>query len=369
VKTLSVALKAHLASKNTSVATCWLVTLSNGTVKAFTDHDQALVFQGNTYLSAGYTATDVQSSSALNVDNMEVDGILESPSITEDDLAAGLWDYAQFQIFQVNWADLTQGKMFQRVGRLGEVTLNRGQFKAELRGLMQTYYRTIGELTSPSCRADLGDSRCGVSLAGFTVTGTIQGVNSDELTLYDSARTEPGPAGGVAISHITNANPGHISVAPPYLPTTVTNGTPINISGVGGMTNINVATIIRNLNNTSSGFDLGVDTSSTADYPPYTSGGIVTPLGAEASYFDGGLMTINDGANAGFSREVKVYVPGQITLQLPFPYPVEVGAAYTLVAGCDKSFATCKAKFNNALNFRGEPYIPGQDKLIQIGRK
>jgi hypothetical protein len=344
------------------------VTLSNGTVKAFTDHDQPLVIDGVTYLTAGYTATDVQSSSEMNVDNMEVDGILESPSITEDDLAAGLWDYAQFQIFQVNWSDLSQGVMFQRVGRLGEVTLNRGQFKAELRGLMQAYYRTIGELTSPSCRADLGDTRCAVSLPSFTVTGTIEGVNSDGLTLYDSARAEAGPSGGVAVTGVTNANPGHVSLAA-ALDSSATNGTVITISGVGGMTNINATTVIRNVNNVNTAFDLGVDTTNTQDYHAYTSGGTVTPLGGEAGYFDGGLMTIDDGANAGFSREVKTYVPGQITLQLPFPYTVEVGAAYTLVAGCDKSFATCKEKFNNVLNFRGEPYIPGQDKLIQIGRK
>ncbi len=32
-----------------------------------------------------------------------------------------------------------------------------------------------------------------------------------------------------------------------------------------------------------------------------------------------------------------------------------------LLAGCDKSFATCKAKFANALNFRGFPHLPGND--------
>ena len=28
---------------------------------------------------------------------------------------------------------------------------------------------------------------------------------------------------------------------------------------------------------------------------------------------------------------------------------------------CDKRFATCKAKFANALNFRGFPHLPGND--------
>lgn len=42
----------------------------------------------------------------------------------------------------------------------------------------------------------------------------------------------------------------------------------------------------------------------------------------------------------------------------PQPAP---GDAFTVVAGCDKRFATCKAKFSNPLNFRGFPHLPGND--------
>lgn len=37
------------------------------------------------------------------------------------------------------------------------------------------------------------------------------------------------------------------------------------------------------------------------------------------------------------------------------------GTTFAVVAGCDKSFATCKAKFSNPLNFRGFPHLPGND--------
>jgi uncharacterized phage protein (TIGR02218 family) len=39
----------------------------------------------------------------------------------------------------------------------------------------------------------------------------------------------------------------------------------------------------------------------------------------------------------------------------------EVGDTFTIVAGCDRLFATCKAKFGNAENFRGFPHLPGND--------
>ena len=41
------------------------------------------------------------------------------------------------------------------------------------------------------------------------------------------------------------------------------------------------------------------------------------------------------------------------------------GALVELIEGCDKSIATCAARFGNALNFRGEPYLPGVDLLTR----
>jgi hypothetical protein len=35
--------------------------------------------------------------------------------------------------------------------------------------------------------------------------------------------------------------------------------------------------------------------------------------------------------------------------------------------GCDKQFATCVNRFKNALNFRGEPHVPGGDLLTRFG--
>ena len=40
---------------------------------------------------------------------------------------------------------------------------------------------------------------------------------------------------------------------------------------------------------------------------------------------------------------------------------IAAGDGFAVAAGCDKKFATCKAKFGNALNFRGFPHLPGND--------
>lgn len=44
----------------------------------------------------------------------------------------------------------------------------------------------------------------------------------------------------------------------------------------------------------------------------------------------------------------------------------EVGAAFTIYAGCDKRFETCRVKFANSVNFRGFPHMPGND-AVQAG--
>jgi uncharacterized phage protein (TIGR02218 family) len=63
--------------------------------------------------------------------------------------------------------------------------------------------------------------------------------------------------------------------------------------------------------------------------------------------------------------EVKQFAPGIVTLALPMEFPIVAGDTYTITAGCDKQFGTCKARYNNVVNFRGEPYIPGIDTVIK----
>ncbi len=83
-----------------------------------------------------------------------------------------------------------------------------------------------------------------------------------------------------------------------------------------------------------------------------------------AGYFSGGEVQFLTGANAGRRMEIKEFSNTQITLALPMPNNVAVGDTFNAIAGCDKTISTCIAKFNNAVNFPGEPYVPGMDKML-----
>ena len=84
-------------------------------------------------------------------------------------------------------------------------------------------------------------------------------------------------------------------------------------------------------------------------------------------YFQYGEIIFTSGSNDGYTRRVKTYSSTGLTdLTEPLPYDIEVGDTFSIVAGCDKSLATCRDKFSNVINFKGEPDIPGNDALIQI---
>lgn len=84
-----------------------------------------------------------------------------------------------------------------------------------------------------------------------------------------------------------------------------------------------------------------------------------------ADFFGEGIFTFDDGLNAGLSQKVKIHAAdGTFTFSLPMIFMPEVGDAYTVVAGCRKRLEEdCRDKFDNVINFGGEPHRPVIDEL------
>jgi len=274
MKSATSQLAAHLAGETTTLATCWKVTRRDGEVFGFTDHDFDLTVDGQVYEArTGYTRSAVHAIADLSVDNLDIESALDSETLNAADLRAGVWDGAEVEIFLINWAALSQGRIILKRGTIGQIDLKDTVFKAELRGLTQALSQQIVELYTPDCRADLGDARCNVDIAALNVAGSVTAV-TDRYGFTDSSRTE-------------------------------------------------------------------------AD-----------------GYWNGGLVTWTSGENAGRKMEVGTFAAGMFSLFLPMPSEIALGDTYSVYPGCDKTFATCKSRFNNVLNFRGEPHVPGSDKVL-----
>lgn len=280
MKAISQGLADHIAGEVTTLASCWKLKRRDGVEMGFTNHDVDLVVSGLTYLAySGFTPSAIANTNGLTVDNLDVEGMLEAGSVTEADIMAGKYDFAEIEIFMANYQDLSQGILPLRRGWLGEVTIQNGHFVAEMRGLAQKLSQTIGELFSPSCRASLGDSRCKIDMSAHTHTGGVTTAVSNQ-EFKDSTRSEA------------------------------------------------------------------------------------------SAIFTGGSVTFTSGANNGLSMEVKEYIlqasgGGRMILAMSMPYSVSIGDQYTMTKGCDKTLATCKSRYNNIINFRGEPHVPGMDRVME----
>lgn len=71
------------------------------------------------------------------------------------------------------------------------------------------------------------------------------------------------------------------------------------------------------------------------------------------------------GPNAGLTQGVVDNDAVGVVLADPPGFAVEPGTLALLTQGCDRQLATCAARFGNAANFRGEPYLPGMDLLTR----
>lgn len=88
-------------------------------------------------------------------------------------------------------------------------------------------------------------------------------------------------------------------------------------------------------------------------------------------FYTSGIVGCSSGPNVGFEREIKSHTNSasvaQLTLKEAFPFPIGTGDVFYAIAGCDRSFGTCAGTYNNAINFRGEPHLPGNATIIKLG--
>lgn len=100
---------------------------------------------------------------------------------------------------------------------------------------------------------------------------------------------------------------------------------------------------------------------AVSDNRVFQASGLARPDG----WADYGELVWTSGANATRRAEVRRQAGGRIELFEPMGRDIAVGDAFTIHAGCDKALATCRDKFANILNFRGEPHVPGQDAMLR----
>jgi uncharacterized phage protein (TIGR02218 family) len=257
----------------TTLAFCWRLARRDGIMLGFTSHDRDLFIGGLLYRATpGMVPSAIERSVSLEPDSVDLSGVLTSDAITASDLIAGRWDGAALKLFAVDWTNPEAEALHLVRGTLGAVEIKGEAFSVELNGPTSILDAPVVEETSPECRADLGDKRCGVDMAGRSLMTALGGAND------------------IVLSVATGLIPG--------------------------------------------------------------------------DYAQGRLRWL-DGANAGLDGLILANDASSITLADPPPLPPSPGDRMEIRQGCDRRFTTCASRFANALNFRGEPHLPGNDLLTR----
>lgn len=153
----------------TTLAMCWMLRLKNGKILCFTNHDEDLLIDGDTYFAkSGFSASAISSDNSLAVDNMDIEGIIDNAIIVKSEILAGLYNHATISVFLVDYLHPNDAKLKLRTGWLGEIKLGANAFVAEVRGLLQAFNSQIGDVYSPRCRAQFCDKCCMLDARKFT---------------------------------------------------------------------------------------------------------------------------------------------------------------------------------------------------------
>lgn len=76
-----------------------------------------------------------------------------------------------------------------------------------------------------------------------------------------------------------------------------------------------------------------------------------------------GRLLVRSGENDGVAVEIAASRGDVVDLWQALPLPVAPGDRVAVTPGCDLTFATCRDRFRNHLNFRGYPHMPGEGAL------
>lgn len=150
---------------------CWtLKARKTAQIVRITDHDQALILNGETFepgLVLNRSAITLTTS--LAPEPLDLEGHIDRPEITSNDLNSGSWDGATVVVHAVDWSTTDVIRTLFS-GYMTDIEEQSGGFRIRLASIKSDLERTIGRDFGRLCDATLGDRRCGIDLSNAPQT-------------------------------------------------------------------------------------------------------------------------------------------------------------------------------------------------------
>lgn len=205
MRTIPTGLLAHKQDESTTLCQLIRIETIDGEVIGMTTLDQDVLYDDGKgevlYRAAvGFQPASIYSSADVGVDNSEFTSLVPEYDfeLNQERVNAGVYNYARFWMYEVNYDDLSQGHWVVMHGTLGQMTSKEGiTLWGGMRSLMDQYRKPLCELDSLSCRAkfgsQVGEERfpCGYDTTSLWLPGTVETVGAESnRTFTDSTRTE-----------------------------------------------------------------------------------------------------------------------------------------------------------------------------------
>lgn len=216
MKQIPIALQEHYESGATTW--CYLMRIAcvgryAGVVRGLSGLDEAIVYddgQGPLLYrnDGGFMPSKFQQAADFSVDNAEVSGWVTDDEITDADILAGIFDFAEVTIYRVNYMDLSAGHEVVAFGTLGETQFTEDRWRCEFRSLTQQAKQPYGQVYSLTCRNQYGDHKCKMPFEWFEATVTNLGEDPMLVIVAEDLEQGNGFFAPGVIEVLTGANAG-----------------------------------------------------------------------------------------------------------------------------------------------------------------
>lgn len=159
---------------------CWKITRQDGMTFAFTTHDDPVTWHNLTYkpcYSLSATASESGIIGSSGAGDTSFSGHIDDSSISEHDLANGLFDGAKVEVWLVPWSDMQMrddNVQLISKGVLGKTTHGRLSYTAEmLTPASKLTNRPLLDTYTAACRWEFGDGRCPVDKEALKVSSAV----------------------------------------------------------------------------------------------------------------------------------------------------------------------------------------------------
>ena len=303
MKTISNALYEHFGQDCTTLAALWKLTRTDGTVMGFTTHDQDITYQSADDLtSVRYAAaTGMANSASDSNSNLSVDNL----EVT------GFLDSADIDETDIRAGVYDNATVEERLVNWADLSMGDMLVRA---GFLGTIKMVNGLFT-----AELRGLTQKLSTAMGDTYGPVCRAELFSNAADDDGSWRPWYCNVIEANYTQS---GSVFASPDAMTLTPNSGLLM----------------------------VGSETPTEA---------------AGAGWFDNGLVTFSSGVLKGKSLEIKTWDGVNLDMFLPFAVAPAPGDAFTITPGCDHTAqASGCLKFNNIANYRGEPFIPGEDLVL-----